>query len=151
MGLVADYTIASGTNPRAARERAVALLREHPALVEDLLLRHVLEGQFPQQLPATVRTVEGEALEVVTASDGRQTISSQVCVLQGDEARSQARPAHIRAFGGGDGGGLAHLGFGWLCAGGVYPSSSFSASIVSLSQPPLVALSISEMTHPNRT
>jgi hypothetical protein len=80
VGLVADYTIASGTNPRAARERAVALLREYPALVEDLLLRHVLEGQFPQRLPATVTTVEGEALQVVTASDGRQTIDSQVSV-----------------------------------------------------------------------
>ena len=50
------------------------------ALVEDLLMRHVLEGQFPQQLPATVTTVQGEALPVATASDGRQTIHSQVRV-----------------------------------------------------------------------
>ena len=43
-------------------------------------MRHVLEGQFPQQLPATVTTVQGEALPVATASDGRQTIHSQVRV-----------------------------------------------------------------------
>jgi hypothetical protein len=27
---VADYTIASGTNPAASRERAVSLLRDNP-------------------------------------------------------------------------------------------------------------------------